>query len=108
VIDGMPSLNSRPEDKLELLQGPERIDYGWWDRPAIDEIITRDYYVATRTDTPTDTRADKQVENGALYWIFHYGGDILSDDFDNSLDSSLDKSPDNSRHGKWYLHGIFS
>ena len=108
VIDGMPSLNSRPEDKLELLQGPERIDYGWWDRPAIDEIITRDYYVATRTDTPTDTRADKQVENGALYWIFHYGGDILSDDFDNSLDNSLDKSPDNSRHGKWYLHGIFS
>ena len=97
VIDGAPyldgkldvkldgKLDGKLQGKLELLQGPERIDFGWWDRPAIDEIITRDYYVATQTD------------NGGLFWIFHYGGEHLPDEVRN-----------NSRHGKWYLHGIFS
>ena len=43
MINGAPYLNG----KLDLLQGPERIDFGWWDRPSTSgEIITRDYYVA--------------------------------------------------------------
>ncbi len=56
LINGTPYLNG----KLDLLQGPERIDFGWWDRPSTGEIITRDYYVATHQD------------RGTLYWIFHY------------------------------------
>jgi protein ImuB len=48
------------DGKLTLLAGPERIDFGWWDRPILNETITRDYYVATHSDS------------GALYWIFHY------------------------------------
>jgi protein ImuB len=54
--DHGPYLNG----KLALLAGPERIDFGWWDRPTLNETITRDYYVATHS------------ESGALYWIFHY------------------------------------
>ncbi|MDA9366110.1 DNA polymerase Y family protein [Pseudomonadales bacterium] len=56
LVNDAPYLNG----KLELLQGPERIDFGWWDRPTSGEIITRDYYVAAHT------------ERGALYWVFHY------------------------------------
>ncbi|MFT7132092.1 MAG: protein ImuB [Cyclobacteriaceae bacterium] len=48
------------DGKLTLLAGPERIDFGWWDRPTLNETITRDYYVA----------ADSK--SGALYWVFHY------------------------------------
>ncbi|HKI73181.1 MAG TPA: hypothetical protein VJ998_00960, partial [Pseudomonadales bacterium] len=47
---GEPCLGGR----LELLKGPERIDFGWWDetnQPA------RDYYIARQAD-------------GALFWIF--------------------------------------
>ena len=54
--DHGPYLNG----KLTLLAGPERIDFGWWDRPTLNETITRDYYVATHS------------ESGALYWVFHY------------------------------------
>ena len=39
--------------KLELMQGPERIDFGWWD----NQNISRDYYVCRH-------------ECGALYWIY--------------------------------------
>jgi protein ImuB len=39
--------------KLELLQGPERIDFGWWDNDA----IARDYYIAKH-------------HTGSLYWIY--------------------------------------
>lgn len=41
--------------KLELLQGPERIDFGWWDNKG----IARDYYIA-------------QHPSGALYWIYQH------------------------------------
>jgi protein ImuB len=46
--------NGKPEfsGDLALLQGPERIDCGWWDTP-----VARDYYVARHPA-------------GALYWIF--------------------------------------
>ena len=44
-----PSLSGR----LELLQGPERIDFGWWD----ERPVSRDYYIARHA-------------SGALYWIF--------------------------------------
>lgn len=40
--------------QLELLQGPERIDYGWWDQDS-----PRDYFVARH-------------HCGALYWIFNH------------------------------------
>jgi len=44
--------------KLELLQGPERIDFGWWDQDN-----PRDYFVARH-------------HSGALYWVFkHLGTD---------------------------------
>lgn len=46
--------HAKPEfyGALILLQGPERIDCGWWDTP-----VARDYYVARHPA-------------GALYWIF--------------------------------------
>ena len=40
--------------KLTLLQGPERIDFGWWDHKEIN----RDYYIARH-------------QCGALYWVYH-------------------------------------
>ena len=40
--------------KLLLLDGPERINYGWW-----DYNINRDYYIA------------KDSHNDSIYWIFH-------------------------------------
>lgn len=39
--------------ELCLLQGPERIDFGWWD----DKEVNRDYYVARN-------------RSGALYWVY--------------------------------------
>ena len=45
-----PCLNG----KLILLDGPERIDYGWW-----DYNINRDYYVA------------RDEYTNSIYWIFH-------------------------------------
>lgn len=38
---------------LQLLQGPERIDSGWWDQ----QPVQRDYYIARHP-------------SGALYWIY--------------------------------------
>jgi protein ImuB len=38
---------------LTLLQGPERIDFGWWD----DGEVSRDYFVARHAC-------------GALYWVY--------------------------------------
>ena len=46
--DGQPWFNG----SLRLLQGPERIDYGWW-----DYNVCRDYFVARHT-------------TGSFYWIF--------------------------------------
>ena len=46
--DGQPWFNG----SLRLLQGPERIDYGWWDCN-----VCRDYFVAKHT-------------TGGFYWIF--------------------------------------
>ncbi len=45
----VPSLSGR----LELLKGPERIDFGWWD----DHHVARDYYVARHI-------------SGSVYWVF--------------------------------------
>ena len=41
------------EGRLTLLEGPERIESGWWDGAD----ITRDYFIACNT-------------RGARYWIF--------------------------------------
>ena len=54
VTDNKPYLYG----KLELLKGPERIDYGWWDQ-SINKPLTRDYYVARQKD-------------GNLYWVFQH------------------------------------
>jgi protein ImuB len=40
---------------LELIRGPERIDFGWWD----GNDSARDYYIARHTC-------------GALYWVFNH------------------------------------
>jgi len=48
---GIPCMSG----KLELLQGPERIDFGWWDNDA----IARDYYIAKH-------------QTGSLYWIYQH------------------------------------
>ncbi len=40
--------------KLTLLQGPERIDFGWWDHREVN----RDYYIARHPC-------------GAIYWVYH-------------------------------------
>ncbi|MFP6808553.1 MAG: DNA polymerase Y family protein [Pseudomonadales bacterium] len=41
--------------QLELTQGPERIDFGWWD----GNDSARDYYIGRH-------------ECGVLYWVFHH------------------------------------
>lgn len=55
TIKGTPSLGG----KLELLKGPERIDFGWWDQSSSMASQCRDYYVARHG-------------SGSLYWIFNY------------------------------------
>ncbi len=41
---------------LEIVRGPERIDFGWWDA-GLDRDLHRDYYIARK-------------ENGARLWIY--------------------------------------
>lgn len=48
---GIPSMSGR----LELLQGPERIEFGWWD----DNPAYRDYYIARHP-------------SGSLYWVYQH------------------------------------
>lgn len=48
-LAGDPVLSGR----LELLQGPERIEFGWWDQ----NDVSRDYYIARHS-------------TGALYWVY--------------------------------------
>ena len=55
VVAGRPCLGGR----LELLKGPERIDFGWWDESSIARPIARDYYTARQ-------------DSGALFWVFNY------------------------------------
>lgn len=54
------------EGKLELLSGPERIDFGWWEdkwwegkEGVKKEQGPRDYYIARH-------------QCGSLYWVFRY------------------------------------
>lgn len=56
TVDGVPRLG---RSQLHLMRGPERIDFGWWDRPSIDQAAARDYYIA-------------RDDEGALFWIFEY------------------------------------
>lgn len=59
AVDSSPSLNG----DFELVSGPERIEFGWWDnRNSINEKpAPRDYYMA-------------QHPSGSLYWIYQYQG----------------------------------
>lgn len=53
---GIPWLRGR----LTLLQGPERIDFGWWDSHLnTRDDVARDYYVAKH-------------ESGTRFWVFQY------------------------------------
>ncbi|MBV1878903.1 MAG: DNA polymerase Y family protein [Pseudomonadales bacterium] len=54
--DNWPAI--RANNRLELIRGPERIDYGWWDQP-LNKSVTRDYYIG-------------REKHGGLYWIFQY------------------------------------
>lgn len=45
--------------QLELLKGPERIDFGWWDESSLSKPMARDYYIARQ-------------KHGALFWIFNH------------------------------------
>ena len=56
TIDGVPAIG---RSRLALMRGPERIDFGWWDRAGINQPAARDYYVARDRD-------------GALFWVFEY------------------------------------
>ena len=77
VKNGEPCLSG----SLELLQGPERIDFGWWDATADDNrAVSRDYYIARH-------------ESGPLYWVYR------------RLDHDR---PEALVNQEWYLHGIFS
>ncbi len=94
VVDGAPCLGG----KLTLLKGPERIDFGWWDRQDLRQPLGRDYYVARQQD-------------GALFWIFEYPDPVERDpvSHDSIINIHADKSDrkkDDDR--RWYLHGIFS
>lgn len=80
-VDDAPYLNGQ----LELLQGPERIDFGWWDAAVNEEILagsSRDYFVAKH-------------KTGALYWVFK---------FQQEFPEKAYKEP----VVRWYLHGVFS
>jgi protein ImuB len=48
-VSGKPRMAGR----LELLQGPERIEFGWWD----NNEVSRDYFIARHNC-------------GALYWVY--------------------------------------
>ena len=53
---GEPCLSGR----LDLLQGPERIDFGWWDTTANgNREVARDYYIAKH-------------QSGSLYWVYQH------------------------------------
>jgi protein ImuB len=54
MVENSPCITN----KLTLIKGPERIDYGWWDKP-LNKPLTRDYYIASQPD-------------GSLYWIFKH------------------------------------
>lgn len=57
VIEGKPCLGGH----LELIRGPERIDFGWWDEATMAQPLTRDYYIARK-------------RSGALCWVFNHAG----------------------------------
>ena len=72
-----------PLTKPELLQGPERIESGWWDGKG----VARDYYVARQpAGRPQGEGQDgPSPSQGIRLWVFQ------------------------ERHSKrWYVHGVFA
>lgn len=65
---------------LTLLNGPERIDTGWWD----NNPVNRDYYIA-------------QHQKGELLWVFK--------NRERELSTAQTHTPERVQ---WFLHGIFS
>ncbi len=68
------------QGRLTLLEGPERLETGWWD----DDGIARDYYTAINP-------------RGLRLWVFR----------NRTRDRTRDHTRDRSPATNWYLHGIF-
>jgi protein ImuB len=62
---------------LNLIEGPERIEAGWWD----DALVVRDYFIA-------------ENETGQLLWIY----------CERTVAEQNKKGEENKN---WYLQGLF-
>ena len=58
LLNQPKKLHRHTARSLKLIQGPERICFGWWDENG----FSRDYYIC-------------QHSNGAIYWVFYQGYD---------------------------------
>jgi protein ImuB len=67
-----------PVTKPQLLQGPERIESGWWDGKG----VARDYYVARPQGEGQDGSSHS---HGIRLWVFQ-----------------------ERQSKRWYVHGIFA
>jgi protein ImuB len=67
-----------PLTKPELLQGPERIESGWWDGKG----VARDYYVARQ---PAGRPQGEGQDGGIRLWVFQ-----------------------ERHSKRWYVHGVFA
>ena len=71
-----------PLAKPELLQGPERIESGWWDGKG----VARDYYIATPAERPQGEGQDgPSHSHGVRLWVFQ-----------------------ERQSKRWYVHGVFA
>jgi protein ImuB len=68
-----------PLPQPEILEGPERIESGWWDGKG----VARDYYVA-RSERPRGEGSDGP-SLGARLWVFQ-----------------------ERQSKRWYVHGVFA
>jgi protein ImuB len=81
-----------PLPKPEILQGPERIESGWWDGKG----VARDYYVASQ-------RGGRKPEPTSAGHLQGEGQDGLSHPYGTRLWVFQD------RHSKrWFVHGVFA
>jgi len=70
-----------PLPKPEILQGPERIESGWWDGKG----VARDYYIARQPAGRPPGEGQDGPGHGARLWVFQ-----------------------ERRSKRWYVHGVFA
>jgi len=70
-----------PLPKPEILQGPERIESGWWDGKG----VARDYYVARTPAGRPQGEGQDGPSLGARLWVFQ-----------------------ERQSKRWYVHGVFA